>query len=250
MQRPKPSPSIRICGVRIDPLSLGNAVNFALRPAPEPCFVVTPNATMLDAAAHDPAFADLLNRASLSLPDGNGVLWAARKHGTPIPARVAGIDFAEALLARAAEEGLRVFFLGGREGVAATAAYRLSRRFPKLSVVGTYWGYFDRFGEENLRVIELLNSLRPDLLFVCLGSPAQEFWIRDSLPLLRSVRVAVGLGGSFDVWAGQTRRAPAVFRKTGTEWAYRMLREPRRLTGINALVRFYLYEGRRIPRQN
>lgn len=228
---------VMICGVRIDNVTKKEAVAQALEGGV--CAVFTPNAAMLDAALHDPSLAELLNRAALSLPDGMGVVRAARRLGTPLKERVAGIEFGEALLARAAHDGLRVFLLGGGNGIAARAAARLSERYVGLRVCGTYWGYFDRTGEENRRVLSLIRESRADVLLVCMGFPVQEEWIAENLSALAPLRVVAGLGGSLDVWAGEVKRAPRVLSKMGLEWAWRMAREPRRLRHLPALVRFW-----------
>lgn len=228
---------VRVLGIDFDDLGAERAAKAALRGGA--CFAVTPNALILEDCARNLAHRALIGSASLILPDGAGVVRAAKRLGTPLSnGRVAGIDFAETLLRIAAESGERAFLLGGREGVAARAAERLRERFPNLSIVGTYWGYFDRAGEENRRLIGILRACRPTVLFVCLGYPAQETWIAENLPLLPSVKVSVGLGGSLDVWAGDVRRAPALLQNAGLEWAWRILREPSRLSRLPALIRF------------
>jgi N-acetylglucosaminyldiphosphoundecaprenol N-acetyl-beta-D-mannosaminyltransferase len=123
---------IKLCGVRIDNLSLSDAVIYALQRKSRPCFTVTPNAVMLDACKREPRYAAILNTASLSLPDGCGVLWAARRKGTPLRERVAGIEFGEAVLQAAANKGLRVFLLGGKRGIARYLYQRLLRHRARL----------------------------------------------------------------------------------------------------------------------
>lgn len=235
---------IRLCGVTVHDLTLEEAVETALEERGGPCFVVTPNALMLERCQKSASNAALLNQATLSLPDGAGVLLAAKWQKTPLRARVAGIDFGEALLRRAAEEGLRVFLLGGEEGVAWRASRALRERFPGLSVCGSYWGYFDKTGESDRTACAVIRACRPDLLFVCFGFPAQEQWIRAHLDCLSEVRVIVGLGGSLDVWAGDLRRAPGPVSRLGLEWAWRMLRQPKRLKGLPAILRFVAKSGR------
>ena len=231
---------IRLGNLKIDDLGVREAVDLALREGDGPCWVVTPNALMLQRCREDPATAALLSRASLSLADGVGVVLAARRQGTPLSAgRVAGIEFGEALLSSAADKGLRVFLLGGEEGIAERAARRLCRRYPTLSVCGTYWGYFDPEGEDDRRLVSVLRAVRPDVLLVCMGFPLQETWIAEHLDRLCDVRVIAGLGGSLDVWAGKCRRAPRALSRWGLEWAWRMLLEPRRLRQLPELWRFY-----------
>ena len=232
---------IEICGVGIDNLTKEVAVERALCRGEEPNLVFTPNAVMLDACRRDPALCRLLGRASLSLADGMGVIAAARRRGTPIGERIAGIDFGEALLARAARDGLRVFLLGGKEGVAFAAAQALRARYPSLCICGTHWGYFDKQGEENLRLCAQIRQTRADILFVCLGFPLQEQWVCENLGYLSSLCAIACLGGALDVWAGRVKRAPRALSRMGLEWAWRMAREPRRLCHLGALVRFSLY---------
>lgn len=228
----------KVLGIAFDDVGLARAVKLALM-GTEPCFVVTPNAVMLEDCARVPEHRRLLSSASLILPDGTGVLRAAKRAGTPfLHGRVAGIDFGNALLKASAARGERIFLLGGADGVAQSAKERLQARFPRLRIVGAYWGYFDRFGEENRVLIGTIRACRPTVLLVCLGYPAQEEWISANLPLLPTVRVAAGLGGSIDVWAGKCVRAPHPVQAAGLEWAWRMLLEPRRLQNLPALLRF------------
>ena len=232
--------AIRLCGVRIDNVTPREAVKLALSSKRRPGAVFTPNAVMLDACRKDPRLASLLCRASLSLPDGAGVLLAAKRKGTPLRVKVSGIDFGEALLKRAAREGLKVFLLGGKKGVARRAARRLSLKYPSLQICGTHHGYFQG-AEAEEAVRSKIIACKPDLLFVCLGFPRQEQWIVQNLPLLPFLRVAAGLGGSLDVWSGDTKRAPKSLQKCGLEWAWRMMLEPRRLKNLPALMKFFLF---------
>ena len=227
---------VTLYGVRVDNLTPEAALDRALS-GESTCFAVTPNAVMLDACRRNAECAALLNRSNLSLADGAGVMLCAKRLGTPLCARIAGISFGEALLARAARDGLRVFLLGGGEGVASAAAERLTKQYDGLQICGSYWGYFEKCGEEDRRVVGIIRATRPDILFVCFGFPMQEEWIDSHLHLLGGLRVAVGLGGALDVWSGRLKRAPAIVTRVGMEWAWRMLREPRRLKHLPALVR-------------
>ena len=229
---------IKLYGVKIDNVTMHEAVYRALRVTGEPCVVFTPNALMLERARKDANLAELLNHASLSLPDGAGVLWAAQKMGTPLAERVAGIDFGAELLARSERAGLRVFLLGGGEGVAERAAENLRKKHPRLCICGTTWGYFERTGEENLRVISYIRACRPHILFVCMGFPAQEKWVVENLHQLTDIRTIACLGGSLDVWAGAIHRAPLWMSRAGMEWLWRMLRQPKRLAALPELLSF------------
>lgn len=238
---------ITVCGIRFDNLDPDEAVRHALREGYGAQTVVTPNALIAEACSRDPEYRRLVNSASIVLPDGEGILSAARRQGTPLRARVAGIDFGERLLSECARRGERVFLLGGRDGVAPAAARNLCRRYPGLCICGCFWGYFDRYGEENRRLLGIINSCRPTVLLVCFGFPIQEQWIRENIGFLPSVRVAAGLGGSLDVWAGRVRRAPAAVRAMRMEWAWRMMREPRRFRNLPALLRFRSVSRKPIP---
>ncbi|MBR2722451.1 MAG: WecB/TagA/CpsF family glycosyltransferase [Clostridia bacterium] len=235
---------IYLHGVRIDNLTMERALSLACERAGEPCWVVTPNALMLDACRKHPAYAELLNRASLSLPDGAGVLLAARHAKSPLRERVAGIDFGEGLMSLAEKEGMRVFLLGGKEGVAARAAERLRERYPRLHVCGCFWGYFEDSAEQSERLRYVLTQSKPDILLVCLGFPRQELWTAENLPYLTHVRVIANLGGTLDVWAGDVQRAPVPVQQLGGEWAWRMLHQPKRLAGLPALARIAFWRER------
>lgn len=236
---------IKMMGVKIDNLGLHEAVERALTERDTPCWVVTPNAVMLDACHRNTAYRELLNRAELSLADGAGVLLQARRHGAPLRERVAGIDFGEALMARAASEGLRVYLLGSVEGVAEEAAKRLRERYAGLCICGCHHGYFERGGEAEKRVLDAIRRSNADILFVCMGFPGQEEWIDARLDALTSIRVVAGLGGALDVWAGRVKRAPQLFSRLGLEWAWRMLFQPKRIFQLPSLLRVALYFPKR-----
>lgn len=197
--------------------------------------VVTANPELVMEARRNPEFAEALRRADLVLPDGIGIVWAARLLGRSVPERVPGIELTEALLETAADRGYKVFLLGAAPGVADEAAASARRRYPALRVVGTHHGYFS--AEEEPSVVQRITDAAPDLLLVALGAPRQELFIARHRRRW-NVPVAMGVGGTFDVWAGRARRAPAWIRAVGLEWLYRLLREPRRLKRAPALPRF------------
>jgi N-acetylglucosaminyldiphosphoundecaprenol N-acetyl-beta-D-mannosaminyltransferase len=199
--------------------------------------VVTLNPEMLMAAQADPGLRDLINSADLVLPDGIGVVWAARLHGRRLAGRITGTDTLVALAELAAARGWRVFFLGAAPGVAAAAAGRLSARFPRLAVAGTHAGR-PAPGEDE-QSSGLVRAGKADVVCVAYGAPAQERWIarnRDHL----GAGVALGVGGALDFLAGRVPRAPRWMRERGLEWAYRVWREPWRWRRMLALPRFVL----------
>ena len=201
--------------------------------------IFTPNAKIGADVMQDPELLSLFQQADLLLPDGAGVLLASRRHADrPLCHRLPGIEAGEMILALAAEQDLPVYFLGGKEGVAQAASERWRSRLPSLTVAGTHHGYFDPQGVQNDSILEDIRSSGAAVVLVCLGCPAQERWIVQNRAALPRVRLFIGLGGSFDVWAGRLRRAPRIFRTLRCEWLWRMLREPRRFAQIPAMLRY------------
>ncbi|MBE6564659.1 MAG: WecB/TagA/CpsF family glycosyltransferase [Ruminococcaceae bacterium] len=189
----------------------------------------TPNAEIVQHCVEDQAFCDIVNSADLIVPDGIGVVLAGKILKTPFEGgRLPGIELCEALLSYCAENGKRVFFLGGKPGVPELAASNMVAKYPSLTVCGTRDGYFDTESEENDALIADINDARTDLLLVCLGSPKQETWMRENRGRL-DVALMGGFGGSLDVFAGNVKRAPAFFCNHGLEWLYRLGTQPKRI---------------------
>ncbi len=230
---------VNVLGVGFDPLTLEQATAriVAFIEAGRPRFVVTPNPEIVYAAQSDPELMSLLRQADLVAADGTGIVWASGQVGQPVPERVTGVELAESVMAEAAARKYRLFFLGAKPGVAAEAAARLMGARPGLNVVGVQDGYFT--AAEEPAVLAAIRAASPHLLFVGLGSPRQEKWIKAHQGEL-DVPVAIGLGGCFDVWAGHVPRAPGVFRRLHLEWLYRLGREPRRFWRMLALPKFVL----------
>jgi len=200
-----------------------------------PHLVVTCNPEMVMTSLSDLLFAEILRRADLVVPDGIGVVWASRVLGSPLKERVPGIELMEAVLAEAAREGWRVFLLGGEPGIAAAAARAMKESFPGLNIVGEHHGFFSR--SEEPQVLEMVRAAKPHVLLLALGVPRQEKWAAAHLGSLR-VPVAIGVGGSFNVWAGVDKRAPQWMRNIHLEWLYRIIRQPWRLKRAMAIPRF------------
>ncbi len=236
------SDKISIRGVNFDNVSLDEAADivngFILGEGTKT--IHTPNAEIVQLCVEQNEYYDLINSADLIIPDGSGVILASKILGTPLKkGKVAGIELAERTLALSAEHGYKVFFLGGKPGVADIAAQNMKEKYPGLDIVGTNDGYFKKEGEETDAVIEKVNASGAQVLFVCLGVPAQEKWMyanRDKL----NVRVMAGLGGSLDVYAGNVKRAPKIFIKLGLEWLYRLMKEPSRIGRMMKLPKFIL----------
>jgi N-acetylglucosaminyldiphosphoundecaprenol N-acetyl-beta-D-mannosaminyltransferase len=199
----------------------------AARPSPtRPCrMIFTPNPEVIVHAQHDRDYFKILNSGDLVVADGVGIVIASLFNKTKIRQRTPGIDLIFALFGEMRGSGLKVYFLGGRPGVAEAAANAAAKKFPGITAVGTSDGYFDKKRERI--ILKELQRLKPDLILVGLGFPAQEKWIYDNRNR-RSAKAALGCGGSLDVLAGNVRRAPKVFRRLGLEWFFRLLSQPRR----------------------
>ncbi len=231
---------INIRGVNFDNLTLNETVELILSRLKkgEQTAVYTPNSEIVQACIEDNSLYDVINSAEVICPDGIGVIKAAKILKTPLKEKVAGIEVGEALLSALADGSKSIFFLGGKPGIAELAAEEITKKYPGIRIVGTNDGYFKKEGEENTAVIAKINESRADVLFVCLGAPAQEKWICANRAKLDAT-VMLGLGGSLDGYAGVVKRAPRVFIKLGLEWFYRLLCEPWRLKRMMKLPKFY-----------
>jgi len=186
--------------------------------------VVTINPEMITQARNNPTLDEILKSAELVIPDGIGVIIGLKTFGVKTP-QLPGIEFSEQLIAICAQKGYKVGFLGAQEETLNLAVQNLEQKYPGLKVVFKRNGYFS--DEDESQFIEDIKNAQPDVLFVALGVPKQEFWIYKYKNLL-SHTIMVGVGGSFDVWANKVQRAPLAFRKLGLEWFYRLITQPSR----------------------
>ncbi len=223
---------INILGIPFDNLTLAEAAQIGdgFLAGDGFHYAVTPNPEFILTAEQDEAFRDVICHADLVLADGIGVIHSARLLGTPLKGRVTGVDFAGEMLAKLNQRGGRLFLLGAKPGVAETAGENIARQFPNLTVCGTHDGYF----QEDEPVVQAIQQAKPDLLFVCLGAPKQEKWMAAHGPKT-GAKLAVGLGGVLDVYAGTVQRAPKVYQKLGLEWAYRLCKQPQRFSRMAKL---------------
>lgn len=184
------------------------------------------NSDCLNLACRDREYREATNESELVLPDGIGLRLGCRLLGTQLAGNVNGTDLFPRLCERAANLGLSLYLLGAREGVAAEAAERLKAAYPGLRIAGSHHGYF--LPEEDGAVVERINRAQPDLVFVAMGAPRQEVWLRRNTPGL-TAPVGLGVGGLFDFYSGRVRRAPVWCQEIGMEWLWRLLQEPGRL---------------------
>ena len=195
--------------------------------------VMTVNNEMLVESTKNGLFRDVLRRSDLNLPDSTGVLFAAKITGQYLSMRMPGVDTVEELLINLGPEH-PVFFLGAEEGIAMRAAAAMQVANPRLKIAGCFAG-----SPSDAGIVERIHSAKPHVLLVAFGAPKQDLWIAKHLKDMPSVRIAMGVGGTFDFFAGKITRAPTFLRSIGLEWLWRLLQEPRRLGRIiNALIVF------------
>lgn len=199
--------------------------------------VVTPNAEMIMMANQDKQLAHIINNADLVVPDGAGVVWAARYQGDIMPERVAGYDLVQNLLKEAVNEKYKVYMFGGAPGVAEKAKEIAEERYPGVQIVGTQSGFFKK--QDEFEILNAIKTCQPDILLVALGVPRQEKWLHEFKEGLK-VPVAIGVGGTFDVMAGLVKRAPLWMQRGNLEWLFRLLSEPKRAIRMLALPHFVI----------
>lgn len=187
--------------------------------------IAATNANKLWQLRHDARLRAVLQRSDLIIPEW-AVVWGAARVGTPLRGHVGGISLMQRLLAAAPSRGWSVFFLGSRAEVVAAAAQRARGQWPGLRVVGCHHGYFAP--SETEAVVEEIRLASPDLLFLAMGSPKQEYWMGD-WARASGAKVTLGVGGSLDVLSGAKPDTPSWIRGTGFEWLFRLALDPRNL---------------------
>jgi N-acetylglucosaminyldiphosphoundecaprenol N-acetyl-beta-D-mannosaminyltransferase len=229
MKRNQADPPRRdLFGIPLDPVTMGQAVarcNETIENR-EQLSIGVVNAAKIVAMRRNAQLREAVGRSGMVLADGQAVVWASRLLGSPLPERVAGIDLFMELLDESARRGYRVYFLGARPDVLARMLDEVGRRFPDLAVAGARDGYY-RAGEE-AEIAEEIRLSRADILFVGMSSPRKEMFLGE-WGLATKAHVLHGVGGSFDVLARLTRRAPLWYQTHGLEWLYRAWQEPVRL---------------------
>ncbi len=206
--------------------------------------IVTPNSEIVVNAGKDEELLSLIEKASLIIPDGIGLVYASKIKGYGLNERVTGIDFLSKILEYCAVNSKKVYLLGSKPAsdgvlsVAAAAAEAMTAKYPGIQIAGTHHGYFSEANERTL--VDEINASGAEFLCVALGSPKQEKFIYKYRDDFLNVRAAIGVGGSLDVWAGNVKRAPEFYQKHGLEWLYRLIQEPSRWKRALALPVFML----------
>jgi N-acetylglucosaminyldiphosphoundecaprenol N-acetyl-beta-D-mannosaminyltransferase len=224
------SDALSILGVRMDNWTMDQAVSWIvdtpLGSPPQMLAFVNPDC--LNTAWCDAGYREILAESSVVLPDGIGIHYACKLLGTSLAANVNGTDLFPRLCDALESCGQSLFLLGGRPGISDALVERMAERWPQVRVAGHHHGYFDRGGEDERAIVEMINASGADHLLVAFGAPHQERWIAEHRDHLR-VRTAVGVGGLFDFYSGKLPRAPGWMRELGFEWAWRLLQEPGRM---------------------
>lgn len=184
------------------------------------------NAGKVNLMQEDRELTKIINECPLINADGQSIVWGSKFLGNPLPERVAGIDIFTELVRISAEKGYRPYFFGAKEEVVTEVVRRFKQQYPNLEVAGYRNGYFK--DDESKSIAKEINDSGADILFVAFSSPKKEFWIKEHMDIMQ-VPFAMGVGGSFDVIAGKTTRAPKWMQRCGLEWFYRFIQEPRRM---------------------
>ncbi|MBS1714665.1 MAG: WecB/TagA/CpsF family glycosyltransferase [Armatimonadetes bacterium] len=245
-QTPESRPTIGLLGARVSTLDMAGTLAAVEEMVAEggPHMLVTADASGFVIARSDLELAAIYAGASLVTPDSQGVVWALNRKGAGVKARVSGVDLVAEICRMSANTGLRLFFLGAEPGVAETAAERLRLMFPGCHIVGTRHGYFPP--DDDLIVAEEVARSKPDVLFVAMGIPRQEKFIAKTMEIVRA-KLAMGVGGSLDVFSGRAKRAPKLVQALKSEWLWRLMLNPSKFSKVKTLpkfVRLVLREGR------
>lgn len=211
-----------------DPVTTEETVEWAIRLIKEGQrgYICTVNVAILMMMRSNARLAKFIEEAALVVADGQPIVWTSRLLSLPLPQRVAGVDLIDRLAATSQKEGLKIYLLGATTDVITQAALNLQYKYPQLKICGVDNGYFS-FGQAGERV-EAIRRSGAQILFVGMGVPRQEFFLEENWSKL-GVNLAIGVGGSFEIFAGTKKRAPLWVQEVGLEWFYRLLQEPGRL---------------------
>lgn len=208
--------------------------------------IYTPNTEIVMRAKEDEELKRIINSGDLITADGIGLIHASKIRKKALKERVTGVDISMSLLEIANEKSYSLYLLGGKEGIAKKAGENISKDYPNIKLLGCHHGYFkgchigQKGHEEEQEIIQDINKLKPDIIFVGLGFPGQEIWIDENKDKIKS-KVIIGNGGTMDVLSGNVKRAPEIYQKMGLEWLYRLVKEPSRIRRQMAIPKFMLY---------
>lgn len=230
---------VKILGVKISKLNMDGAYNTFLSFFEDDMVntIYTPNTEIVMAAQNNNELKEVLHEGDLVIPDGIGLIYASKIHGLGLEDRVTGVDLMDKILKYCNSTRRSIYIFGGKPEVAEKACSKIIEVYPNIEIKGFRDGYFDE--EDELKIVDKINEAKPDILFVGLGAPKQEIWINKHKKILNT-KVAMGVGGGVDIWAGTSKRAPKIFINLGLEWFYRLLREPHRFIRMLSLPKFMI----------
>ncbi|TCK93465.1 N-acetylglucosaminyldiphosphoundecaprenol N-acetyl-beta-D-mannosaminyltransferase [Natranaerovirga hydrolytica] len=234
------SKKINILGVNFNHITMEQAIDIVigfLNSKEKLHMIFTPNPEIVMIAQKEIKLQEILNHSDLVVPDGIGIVKAAKILKDPLTERVAGYDLVQNVFEKISKTNHTVYFLGGAKEVADQAAKNMQEKYPGLKIIGCHDGYFSK--NEEMTIIQEINELKPDLLLVGLGAPRQEMWLYDNRKKLNA-KACIGVGGSFDVMSGKVKRAPKWMIKSNLEWFYRLLVQPTRIKRMINLPIFML----------
>lgn len=234
-------------GIQVDKVNMAEAIKKVIEfeNNEKTSIIVTPNSEIIMQAKKDPELFSIINGADMVIPDGIGIVIASKILKDPLQERVTGIDLMEEILKYANKNQKSIYILGSKIGVADKAAQNISEKYPNLKIAGTHHGYFKGFHlgiknhPEEKKVLDEINQVKPDFLFTAFGAPKQEKWMNEYKEIL-DVKVAIGVGGSIDVYAGEVKRAPKIYQKLCLEWFYRLVKEPWRYKRMLEIPKFLI----------
>lgn len=229
-------PTVPIFGIPFSKMSMDETVRYLTTAIEEgrQTHVITANPIMIMSALDNPGFANIMNQADLIVPDGAGVVWAAKYAGNPVAERVTGFDLMHRLLEQGEKRRWRAYLLGTSQEIIEAAAEKLQLQYPQVKIVGYRNGFFGP--DDDAEIVGEIRELQPHLLFVARGMDKEAWNIQYKQEL--GVPFIMGVGGSFDVVSGKLKRAPMVFQRLRLEWLYRLLQEPARYKRMLALPKF------------
>ena len=239
--------SVNIFGIKVDNITLEEASETVEKYLMGDGLktISTPNTEIVMIAKEDEYLQEIINSSDLVIPDGIGLIYGSRIRKRPLKERVTGFDLSIKLLEIANRKGYSLFLLGGKEGVAKRASENIKNKYPNIKLAGYHHGFFKgshigyKDHEEELNIIDMINESKPDIIFVGLGFPRQEIWMSENKNRICG-KVIIGNGGTMDILAGDSKRAPEIFQKLGLEWLYRLIKEPKRIKRQIALPKFIL----------
>lgn len=229
----------KILGYDVDLFSFDKAVSFIVDKSQSTSVqIVTINPEMIDFADKDKEFSDILKTADLVIPDGFGIQLALKIYGIS-QERIPGIEFAKKIIEYCAENSLPIALVGAKQEILDKACDNLKKELPNLDITYSRNGYFNDSDEKE--IIDSLKQKNPKLVLAALGVPKQEIFIRKYMKEFPNT-IFIGVGGSFDVWSGEVKRAPLIFRKAGCEWLWRLIKTPSRFKRMFPTLPLFLFK--------